>query len=43
MAETELRAEGVERLMAPTTPLLDTHPPTGAQESVSDNKLKVSP
>ena len=26
MAETELRAEGVERLEAPTTPLIGAHP-----------------
>ena len=43
MAETELRAEGVERLVAPTTPLLGGHPPTRAQESVSDDKVEVSP
>ena len=29
MAETELRAEGVERLMAPTTPLLGFPPAHG--------------
>ena len=27
-AEMELQAEGVERLEAPTTPLIDAHPPT---------------
>ena len=43
MAETELRAEGVERLVAPTTALLDAHPPTRGQESVIDNTLEVSP
>ena len=37
MAETELRAEGVERLEAPSTPLISAHP-AQAEELVTDSK-----
>ena len=41
MAETELRAEGVERLEAPSTPLISAHP-AQAEELVTDSKREAA-